>query len=50
MSTEKFYGTGETFVFSFYKGDRIHSYASTGLNDYYIYTDMEMIAFGCSYV
>ena len=48
MTSEKFYGTGESLVFSFYKGDRIHSYASTGANDYFIYTDDIMIAFGCS--
>lgn len=43
-----FYGTGETFLFTFYKGERVHVFQSTGLNEYYIYSDNNMICFGCS--
>jgi hypothetical protein len=44
-----FYGTGETFLYTFYKGERIHIYQSTGLNEYYVYSDNNMLCFGCSY-
>jgi hypothetical protein len=43
-----FYGTGETFLFSFFKSERIHCFPSTGLNDYYIYSDDKRVCFGCS--
>lgn len=43
-----FYGTGETFLYTFYKGERIHTYQSTGLNEYYVYSDNNMLCFGCS--
>jgi len=43
-----FYGTGETFLFSFFKDNRIHVYNSTGINENYIYGDEKQIAFGCS--
>ena len=43
-----FYGTGETFLFSFFKEDRIHVYNSTGINENYIYGDQKQLAFGCS--
>lgn len=43
-----FYGTGETFLFTFYKTDRIHVFQSTGKNDYYMYSDEHQICFGCS--
>jgi hypothetical protein len=43
-----FYGTGETFLFTFYKTDRIHVFHPTGLNDYYIYSDDKQICYGCS--
>jgi hypothetical protein len=43
-----FYGTGEMFLFTFYKTERIHTFPSTGLNDYYIYSDEKTVCFGCS--
>jgi hypothetical protein len=43
-----FYGTGETFLFTFYKTERIHCFPSTGFNDYYIYSDDKILSFGCS--
>lgn len=42
------YGTGETFLFTFYKTERIHIFNSTGVNDYFIYSDDTQISFGCS--
>ena len=44
----QFYGTGECFLFSFFKENRIHVYNSTGKNDHYMYCDHEQICFGCS--
>ena len=44
----KFYGTGETFLFTFYTGNRIHVFNSTGVNEHYIYSDDNQVAFGCS--
>ncbi len=46
--TSKFSGTGECFLFTFYKENKIHIYCSTGLNDHYMYCDDEQICFGCS--
>ena len=46
--TSKFSGTGECFLFTFYKGNKIHIYCSTGKNDHYMYCDDEQICFGCS--
>ena len=46
--TSKFSGTGECFLFTFYKGNKIHIYCSTGKNDHYMYCDDEHICFGCS--
>lgn len=46
--TDKFYGTGESFVFSFHKGERIHIYEGTTDNEYYIYSDNDLFAMGCS--
>ena len=43
-----FSGTGECFLFTFYKDNKIHIYNSTGINDHYIYCDDEQICFGCS--
>ena len=43
-----FYGTGECFLFTFYKDNRIHIYNSTGQNDHYMYGDNDQICFGCS--
>lgn len=43
-----FYGTGETFLFTFYNTNTIHCFLPTGENDNYIYSDYERLAFGCS--
>jgi hypothetical protein len=43
-----FYGTGETFLFTFYKTERIHVFATTGINDYYVYSDDKVLCYGCS--
>ena len=47
-NSENFYGTGESFVFTFYKTERIHCFHSTGLNDLYIRTDEDSISIGAS--
>ena len=44
----KFGGTGECFLFTFHKENKIHIYYSTGINDHYMYCDDEQICFGCS--
>lgn len=44
----KFYGTGETFLFSFFNHEKIYCFLSTGENDNYIYSDYDQITFGCS--
>ena len=46
--TSKFSGTGECFLFTFFKENKIHIYCSTGINDHYMYCDNEQICFGCS--
>jgi len=46
--SSKFYGTGETFLFSFYKTEKIHCFHSTGINDHFIYSDKDIIGFGSS--
>ncbi len=46
--SENFYGTGECFVFSFFKSERIHCFHSTGSNDLYIRTDEDSISLGAS--
>jgi len=43
-----FYGTGECFLFSYYKENRINIFSSTGQNDHYMYGDDEQICMGCS--
>lgn len=43
-----FYGTAETFIFTFYDTDKIRVFPATQANDLYIYTDPEKLAFGCS--
>ena len=43
-----FYGTAETFVFTFYNTEKIRVFPATQTNDLYIYTDPTKIAFGCS--
>lgn len=46
-NSQKFYGTGETFLFSFFKSVKIYCFQSTMENDFFIYTDDEIISFGC---
>lgn len=48
LHKKEFYGTGETFIFTFFKSERIHCFPSTGLNDYYIFSDYSTLSFGCS--
>ena len=48
MNSHGFYGTGECFLFSFFKTERIHCFPSTGLNDYFVYSDDKILSFGCS--
>ena len=43
-----FYGTAETFIFTFYDTDKIRVFHATQSNDNYIYTDPDKLAFGCS--
>ena len=43
-----FYGTGECFLFTYYKENRINIFSSTGQNDHYMYGDDEQICMGCS--
>jgi hypothetical protein len=43
-----FYGTGETFLFTYFKTERIHCFHSSGLNDYYVYSDEQILSLGCS--
>jgi hypothetical protein len=43
-----FTGTGECFLFTFYKGNKIHVFNSTGINRNFMYCDDEQICFGCS--
>ena len=43
-----FMGTGECFLFSFYKGNKINVFNSTGINRFYMYCDDEQVCFGCS--
>jgi hypothetical protein len=43
-----FYGTAETFIFTFFDTDRIRVYPATRENKNYIYTDHDKIAFGCT--
>ena len=45
---KKFSGTGECFLFTFYKGNKIHVFNSTGINRFFMYCDEEQICFGCS--
>ena len=46
--TKNFMGTGECFLFSFFKGNKIHVFNSTGINRFFMYCDDEQICFGCS--
>ena len=43
-----FYGTGECFLFTYYKENRINVFNSTGENDHYMYGDDDQICMGCS--
>ena len=44
----KFYGNGETFLFSYYTGDDIHIFLPTGHDENYIYSDSNILCFGCN--
>jgi len=46
--SENFYGTGECFVFTFFKSERIHCFHSTGINDLYVRSDEDSISLGAS--
>ena len=46
--TKNFMGTGECFLFSFFKGNKIHVFHSTGINRFFMYCDDEQLSFGCS--
>lgn len=48
VPTSDFSGTGETYLFTYYKGNKINIYNSTGLNEHYMYCDNDQICFGCS--
>jgi hypothetical protein len=48
IPSSKFTGTGECFLFTFYKENKIHIFCSTGINEHYMYCDDEQISFGCS--
>ena len=43
-----FYGTAESFVFTFFDTDKIRVYPATRANELYIYTETDKIAFGCT--
>lgn len=43
-----FYGTAETFVFTFFDTDKIRVFHATRANELYIYTESSKIAFGCT--
>ena len=43
-----FTGTPDTFLFTFYKEEKIHVYKATQINDNYMYCDYEQICFGNS--
>ena len=46
--TNKFAGTAECFLFTFYKENKIYVFNSTKKNEHYIYCDSYQICFGCS--
>ena len=46
--TKNFSGTGECFLFTYYNGNKIHVFNSTGINRFFMYCDDEQICFGCS--
>ena len=48
IPTKNFSGTGECFLFTFYKENKIHVFNSTGINRFFMYCDDEQICFGCS--
>ena len=41
-----FCGTPDSFLFTFYKEDKIHVYKATEINDHYMYCDNEQVCFG----
>lgn len=44
--SERFYGTGESFLFSFDEQDNLCVYSWTGSNDYIVKGSHDSIAFG----
>lgn len=42
----KFYGNGETFLFTYYFGTDIHIFLPTGYDENYIYSDSNILCFG----
>lgn len=44
----KFYGDGETFLFSFFKSNKINYFPCVPGNDQIIFSDDKRLAFGCS--
>ena len=46
MPRKKFFGTGESFVFSFKTGDEVNVYNGTGKNQMYQYMDSTCIGVG----
>ena len=43
-----FYGTAETFVFTFFDTDKIRVFPAARANELYIYTETDKIAFRCT--
>lgn len=41
-------GNADSFLFTFYKEEKIHAYKATQINDNYLYCDFEQICFGNS--
>ena len=41
-----FCGSPDSFLFTFYKEDKIHVYKATEVNDNYMYCDNEQVCFG----
>ena len=45
--SKSFYGTGESFLFSFYTGNELHIFPATLENENFIYFDYKILGFGC---
>lgn len=46
-NSQKFYGTGETFVFTFHNSERIQIFQASMKNENFIYSDEDVFAMGC---